>query len=281
MDTVFNSVHRHGVLRAYGIAFAAASGPAHAQVRCCFQTDIHRSIPDLAGKQAIDLEHGNGSIHRALRVADRSADCRHLCRTGSNKETADFFFLHTVRTGIFPLGNHSRHFHRLAYVHNMIQQIRETDLDQSHDSRTGRRDHRSGQIRILQAFPDSPGYNVRSPRHLKRVIKTHLFQAVQHLADALQVLELSIQARCGQCNLILEAADGGQRIRHGHLGMITAHADTFAAVNAALINDVRPSASDADCLCRAPLQTVRTAPAFIAFQPHRMKPFLFHSLSPV
>ena len=61
-------------------------------------------------------------------------------------------------------------------------------------------------------------------------------------------------------------ADGGQRIRHGHLGMITAHADTFAAVNAALINNMRAASPHPDRLRGAALQARGAALALADFK---------------
>ena len=210
-------------------------------------------------------------------MADRPADCCHFRGTGGDKEAADFILVHAVRTGIFPLGNHSRHFHRLTHIHNMIQQVRETDLNQSYNRGTCGRNHRPGQVRILQPFADCPGHHVRSPCYFKRVVKAHLLEAVQYLADALEVLELPVQTRRRQSNFIFEFADGGKRIRHRHLSVIAANPNAFAAVNTTLVNDVCPPAADPDRLRRTPLQAVGTSSALVAFQPHRMKPF-FHIL---
>ena len=184
-DTVLNAVHSHRVLLHNGIAFAAAPGPAHAQVRRLLQRQVHRRVPDLARQQPVNLQHGDRAVHSALVMANRVPDSCHLGRAGRDKKASHFLGLHAVLPHELPPCDHRGNLHRLAHVHNMVQQVRETHLDQPHNRRAGGRNHRPRDIGILQPVPDGAAHHVGAPGHLEHVVKAHLLQPVQHLGDAL------------------------------------------------------------------------------------------------
>ena len=173
---------------------------------------------------------------------------------------------------------HGRHFHRLAHVHDMVDQVRKADLDQPHNRRAGRGDDRPGKLRVLQPFLNGLADDVRAAGHLINFVKAHPFQSAQHLGNTLQVAELAVQAGRGQRDFVFELGDGTQRICHRDLRVVGTDADALAAVDTALVNDMRPAAPHPDRFRRAALQAVCASPALLAFQAHRMKSFFVHGL---
>ena len=164
----------------------------------------------------------------------------------------------------------------------MVDQVGEAHLNQPHNRRAGGGNQRPGQVGLAQLFPDGAGHHIRAPGHLKHLVKAHVLEPRQHLGDALQALELPVEGRRRQGDLVAEAADGGQRVGDGDLRVILAHADALAAVDAALVDNVRPAAAHADGLGGAALQAVGTGAALLLFQPHGMKGFLLvHGTTPL
>ena len=177
-------------------------------------------------------------------------------------------------------GNQRRNLHRLTHIHNVLDQVGKAHLNQPYNGRTRRGNQRPGQIRLAKLFSNGPRHHIRTAGNLEYIVEAHLPQTGQDLRNVPQILELPVQRGRGQGDFVFEPTDGGKRIGHGNLGVIIADADALAAVNAALVNNVRPSAAHANSLGGAALQTVGAAPAFILFQPDGVKSLLFRFHTP-
>ncbi len=90
----------------------------------------------------------------------------------------------------------------------------------------------------------------------------------------------SVRLDKSQCNGILVIVQSRQRISDSDLGVIFTNADAFTAVDAALINDMRPAAANPDGFRRAMLETIRAAPALAFIQTNGMITFCFHQEPP-
>ena len=90
------------------------------------------------------------------------------------------------------------------------------------------------------------------------------------------MFELPVKRGRRQRDLILEAVDAGQRIGLGVFGVVIAHADAFATVDATLVNNMRPSAAHADGLRGTSLEAVGAALAFFLVQANGMEKLLVH-----
>ena len=129
---------------------------------------------------------------------------------------------------------------------------------------------------------------LRAAGDLVDVVKADGDQGVEQAADVLQALELAVERGRGQRNLDLVVENLGKGIRHGDLGvvgpalcMMRTDADALAAVDAALLDDVRAAAVDADRLGGAVLQARRAALALLPLEHDGMViGRLFHEFSP-
>ena len=174
-------------------------------------------------------------------------------------------------------GDHGRHLHGLADVHDVGDQVGEAHLDQAHHGGAGGGNEGLGQARLPQLFVNGAADDVRAPGHLEHLLKADGLQGVQHGGDAFQPLELAVQGGRGNGDRVGEAADGAQIVGDGDFGVVFADADAFTAVDAAFVNDVRPAPAHADGLRGAVLQAVGAALAAGFIQSNGMIPIvLFH-----
>ena len=226
-------------------------------------------------QHAVDFHHGNSSVHAALFLADGRTDGRHLGRTRCDKEYAHVLRLAVVLFTKFRARNVRSKLHGLTDIADIGDQIGETHLNQAHDRRTGGGDQRAGQIGIPQLFMNGAADNIRCARDLKHIVKADLFQCRKHIADVLEIAELRIQAGRRQRNAVLIILDRRQRIGLHNLCMVAALANALAAINAALVNNMRAAVMHADGLGRAVHQTIGAALAQVFIQSYGMKPFHF------
>ena len=198
---------------------------------------------------------------------------RHFGRARRDEENADILRFTAVRLAEFRPCDLGCHFHGLADIHNVRDQVREADLDETDNRRTRRGDHRTRQVGLTHLFADCPADNVRAAGNLKHIVKPELPEGGENHADILDVPELPVERRRGQCDAVLEALDVLKRINGCHLGMVIADADALAAVNAPLIEDMRASVTHTDGLGRTMHQAVCASLAQFFIQSHGMKPF--------
>ena len=195
-------------------------------------------------------------------MPQRAADGRHLGGAGRDKKQADLTGLDAVaRRVVFP-GHRGGHFHGLAQGYNVAQQRGEADLDDAGDRRAGGGDQRPGQAAVAEHIAQGLGDNVRPARHLKHLVKAQRLERVEYLPHAVGApVKLGEERRRGQGDAVLELKDAFKPIRDCHLGVVVAIADAGAAINAQLLDDMRPALAHADGLRGAVHQAVGTAAA--------------------
>ena len=90
------------------------------------------------------------------------------------------------------------------------------------------------------------------------------------------MLKLPVERGRGQRDLVFEAVDARQRIGLRVFGMVITHSDAFAAINAALVDNMRPPAAHAYGLRGAALEAVGAALALILVQTDGVESSLVH-----
>ena len=125
-------------------------------------------------------------------------------------------------------------------------------------------------------FPKGTCHDVRSRSHLVHVVKANAQKPLQNLFPADLPLELTVQRRRGKGNLIFELFNDGKWVGLGVFGVMVAYADAFAAVYAAFVDDMRPTAAHPDGLSGTALQAVSTSHTFFPIQANRVKLTLVH-----
>ena len=230
-----------------------------------------------AGQKAVNFDHGNRPIQRRMGNGHRISDGRHLGGAGGDEETTDFFGIHPVFLAKFAPRHHSSHFHGLPDVRNMGDQLRETYPDQPNDHRAGRRNHWVPIRRqAAHIFPKGTCHDVRSRSYLVHVVKANAQKPLQNLFPADLPLELTVQRRRGKRDFVFELFNDGKWVGLGVFGVMVAYADAFAAVDAAFVDDMRPTAAHPDGLGGTALQAVGASHAFFPIQANRMKLTLVH-----
>ena len=159
----------------------------------------------------------------------------------------------------------------------MGDQFRKAYPDQANDDRAGRRNHRIPIRRQApHIFPQRAGHDVRPCGDLVNIVKANAQETFQNLLPADLPLELSVQGRRRKGDFVFELLDHRKRVGLGVLGVVIAYADAFAAVDAALVNNMCPSAAHPNGLGGAALQTVGASHAFFPIQTDRVKSAFIH-----
>ena len=68
--------------------------------------------------------------------------------------------------------------------------------------------------------------------NLKDVVKPHFFQSGQNIINIIQIVELPVQGRCGQRNIVFKFAEFRKMRKARPFGMMRTDADAFSAVDA-------------------------------------------------
>ena len=232
-----------------------------------------------AEQPGIDVADGQHAVHIRPVDADGNPDVGDLGRAGGEEKYADLpWRIAGLLDGGLP-GQHGGHLHGGFERQDMLTQIRKPHPDQPHHRWTGRADYRFFQLAVGQKLTGCVRDDFRRPGDLEHLIEPHFQQPGQHDIDVVEMVELAIEGRGGDCHLPLEIFQHGQGIVPCLFGVVGADPHTFAAVDAPFRDDLGFAAPHPDGLGRAAFDAVGAANAFVFVQRDRMKEPV-HEISP-
>ena len=162
----------------------------------------------------------------------------------------------------------------------MIDQLRESDADEPAHRRASRGNHGLFQLSALHQNPGGAADELRPAGHLKRIVKAHRFQCSQLIIHIVQIIKLAVQRWRRQRDTVFIIQYFIEGIALRIFRVVRADSDAFAAIDAALGNNVRLPITHTDCFRGAPLDAIGAALAFFLIQTHRMEKSL-HLSSPL
>ena len=279
--TFSDPVHRHAALAGAGRALSAAGRPAQAQ-GARSGVGLHPFQLPHGGQQAqVYVPDGEGSVQHRFPQSLGDPGGGNLGRTGHDGEYADLLRRKAGLGLRLPPGQDSGQFHRQDGAGHMVDELWEAHADQPHHGGAGGGD--LGRYRRTPPAQDAFMLKGRDQLgrtgHLPDLVKADLQKAVQNDVHIVQVLELCVKRGLGQRHAVRKLLQPLQSVAHGLDGLVGTHADTIAAVDAAVGQNGGLAPAHTDRLRGAALDAGGAAPAAPVIQDYGM-PHAHGALSP-